>query len=235
MSSVRKWAVYAIILVLIALPIWALSDASHAITEQTWLLVVIAYVLVVIAMVAIRIYDRLGDLHRGRIRTEHPEGRAVGATEPHASGLCAALGLRTSPGIRPTASPDDARSQPLTGARERARPRRYPGTRAARIRRAARRLDELQSYEAGLRLGTHGGQVRPHGRAHLSTDAFRHVSWPGASMSSGLPTERVRAPGRPGRRGWPPRGSGPGRLRTRPSPRGSPVPPGRGCPGSRPS
>jgi hypothetical protein len=62
MSSVRKWAVYAIILVLIALPIWALSDASHAITEQTWLLVVIAYVLVVIAMVAIRIYDRLGDL-----------------------------------------------------------------------------------------------------------------------------------------------------------------------------
>ena len=62
MSSARKWAVYAIILVLIALPIWALSNAGHAIAEQTWLLLVIAYLLVVIAIVAIRIYDRLGDL-----------------------------------------------------------------------------------------------------------------------------------------------------------------------------
>jgi hypothetical protein len=62
MFGVRTWAVYAVILALIALPIWALSNASGAIEEQTWLLVAIAYVLVVVAIVAIRIYVRLGDL-----------------------------------------------------------------------------------------------------------------------------------------------------------------------------
>ncbi len=62
MSSARKWAVYAFILVLIALPIWALSNADDAIHEQTWLLLAIAYLLVVLAIAAIGIYIRLGGL-----------------------------------------------------------------------------------------------------------------------------------------------------------------------------
>lgn len=62
MSSVRTWAIYAFILVLTALPIWALSNADGAIQAQTRLLLVIAYGLVVLVVAAIRIYIRLGEL-----------------------------------------------------------------------------------------------------------------------------------------------------------------------------
>jgi hypothetical protein len=62
MFSVRTWAVYAVTLVLTALPIWALSTANGAIEEQTWLLLAIAYVLVVLTIATIRIYIRLGEL-----------------------------------------------------------------------------------------------------------------------------------------------------------------------------
>jgi uncharacterized membrane protein len=62
MFSVRSWAMYAFIIVLLALPIWALSNANGAIQEQTWLLLAIAYVLVALVIVAIRIYVRLGEL-----------------------------------------------------------------------------------------------------------------------------------------------------------------------------
>ena len=62
MSGVRTWAIRAFILVLGALPIWALYSADAAIQQQTWLLLAITYGLVVLLFVAIRIYVRLGEL-----------------------------------------------------------------------------------------------------------------------------------------------------------------------------
>jgi len=62
MFSLRSWAMYTFIIVLFVLPIWALSNANGAIQEQTWLLLAIAYLLVVLAILAIRIYIRLGTL-----------------------------------------------------------------------------------------------------------------------------------------------------------------------------
>ncbi len=62
MFRVRSWAMYTFIIVLLALPIWALSNANGAIQEQTWLLLAITYLLGVLAIVAIRIYIRLGTL-----------------------------------------------------------------------------------------------------------------------------------------------------------------------------
>ena len=62
MFGARNLAIFAVILILTALPVWALSNANGAIQEQTRLLLAIAYVLVILAIVAIRIYVRLGEL-----------------------------------------------------------------------------------------------------------------------------------------------------------------------------
>lgn len=62
MSGVQTWAIRVFILVLGALPLWALYSAEGAIQQQTWLLLPIAYGLVGLLIVAIRIYVRIGEL-----------------------------------------------------------------------------------------------------------------------------------------------------------------------------